>query len=185
MNDLITWIRGLGGSGANLLVGASGAAIRLPRILRLRSGAICATADKAYLEILVKNLEPSLDREKHAIGAGAEGPNSCVSANPLHRSSIPPFHPTLDDAEPEKSTPNPSNGGGEKKERKSRSVEGEKQRSLTLVGVLGDVPSAAAAAVLHRRVFLLEAFLPLVWGFRFGSSWWRCRWECDEEPVAL
>ena len=74
MNDLITWIRALGGSGANLLVGASGAGIRLPRILRLRSGAICATAEKAYLEILVKNLEPSLDREKHAIGAGVSGP---------------------------------------------------------------------------------------------------------------
>ena len=160
MKDVITGIRALGGSGANLLVGASGAGIRLPRILRLRSGAICATADKAYLEILVKNLEPSLDREKHAIGAGAEGPNSCVSANPLHRSSIPPFHPTLDDAEPEKSTPNPSNGG-EKKERKSRSVQGEKERSLTLVGVVGDVASAAAAAVLHLCVSLLEAFLCL------------------------
>jgi len=47
MKDVITGIRALGGSGANLLVGASGAGIRLPRILRLRSGAICATADKA------------------------------------------------------------------------------------------------------------------------------------------
>jgi len=33
MKDVITGIRALGGSGANLLVGASGAGIRLPRIL--------------------------------------------------------------------------------------------------------------------------------------------------------
>ena len=40
MHDSLTGIRALGGGGANLLVGASGAGIRLPRLLRLRSRAI-------------------------------------------------------------------------------------------------------------------------------------------------
>ena len=40
MHDPITGIGALGGGGANLLVGVSGAGIRLPRLRRLRSRAI-------------------------------------------------------------------------------------------------------------------------------------------------
>jgi hypothetical protein len=116
MDDLITGIRALGGSGANLLVGASGAGIRLPRILRLRSRAICATADKAYLEILVKTsnqawIEKTTRSELELVREALIRAYQLI----LFTKVLFPFPLSRDDAEPEKSTPNPSNREGVKK----------------------------------------------------------------------
>ena len=74
-NDLFTRIGALGGGSANLLVRASGAGIRLPRLLRLRSRAICTTDTQQNQAYKVSHLPSQDDLENRRTWAAESASN--------------------------------------------------------------------------------------------------------------